>query len=77
MVLTPWCETTESEEWVKENTRGDVENTDDTANKAQTLSGSAKTLCIPFEQALMPEGQPCFTGNGKLAKSWTLWGRSY
>eukprot|EP01138_Halocafeteria_seosinensis_P010005 gb/GECG01010218.1/.p1 GENE.gb/GECG01010218.1/~~gb/GECG01010218.1/.p1 ORF type:complete len:407 (+),score=51.76 gb/GECG01010218.1/:1-1221(+) len=77
MVLTPWCETTESEEWVKENTKGDVDTGDGAEKDPKSLSGSAKTLCIPFEQAEMPKGQTCFTGNGKPAKSWTLWGRSY
>lgn len=77
MVLAPWCETTESEEWVKENTKGDVDTGEAAEKDAKSLSGSAKSLCIPFEQADMPDGQTCFTGNGKPAKSWTLWGRSY
>ena len=41
------------------------------------LTGAAKTLCIPFEQPALPEGQCCYTGCGHKAVSWTLWGRSY
>ena len=65
MVLAPWCEDPESEEWVK---RKSGEESD---------RGAAKTLCIPFEQPPLPAGTPCFTGNGKTATCWALWGRSY
>lgn len=45
---------------------------------AAKLSGSAKTLCIPFDQPPMAKGMKCFTGfEGKEATAWTLWGRSY
>jgi prolyl-tRNA synthetase len=65
MVLAPWCEDPESEEWVK---RKSGEESD---------RGAAKTLCIPFEQPPLPPNTPCFTGNGKVATCWALWGRSY
>ena len=65
MVLAPWCEEPESEEWVK-RTSG-----------AESDRGAAKTLCIPFEQPPLPPNTPCFTGNGKVATCWALWGRSY
>ena len=45
------------------------------AEEAQ-LTGSAKTLCIPFEQPAMPNGTKCFAC-GKPAKVTALWGRSY
>ena len=79
MVLAPWCEEVDSEEWVKEQTKKDGEEQKQTnpEEAAKGLSGAAKTLCIPFNQPPMPEGTLCFTGNGKPAKSWTLWGRSY
>ncbi len=92
MVLAPWCETIESEEWVKEQTKatGKVEKTPgaqpegDAAAAAGSeeeagkgLTGAAKTLCVPMEQPAMPEGTQCFTGNGKAARVWALWGRSY
>jgi prolyl-tRNA synthetase len=92
-VLAPWCELIASEEWVKDTSKafyadklaaaaaaaGDKVEADD----GKGLSGAAKTLCIPFAQPPMPEGQLCFTsqegspGLGKKATVWCLWGRSY
>ena len=91
MVLAPWCESIESEEWVKEQTKatGKAEKTPGTQPEGDAagaaaeeeagkgLTGAAKTLCVPMEQPGMPEGTPCFTGNGKPARVWALWGRSY
>lgn len=94
MVLAPWCQLKDSEEWVKEQTKAASEAAAAAAGKKQTqavaegeppmeegqkpaLTGAAKTLCIPFNQGPMPEGQLCFTGNGKPATAWCLWGRSY
>lgn len=92
LVLTPWCETIESEEWVKEQTRatgkaerapGSEEEPADAAAGAgaggpgKSLSGAAKTLCVPMEQAPLPPGTKCFTGLGGDATAWCLWGRSY
>ena len=64
MVLTPWCETKESEELVKKRTQGESEG------------GAAKTLCIPFVQPPLLPGQKCFI-TGAPATTWVLWGRSY
>ena len=80
LVLAPWCCTTETEEWVKEQTSPAAEEAaaaSSGAESAAKLTGSAKTLCIPFSQPPMPKGTPCFTGQGGLALSWTLWGRSF
>ena len=49
----------------------------DEVEASKSLTGAAKTLCIPLVQPPMPEGTQCFTGNGKPAVSWALWGRSY
>ena len=94
MVLAPWCQLKESEEWVKQQTKAAAE-AGAAASQASVLSapadgeppmeegqkpaltGAAKTLCIPFNQPAMPENQLCFTGNGKAATAWCLWGRSY
>ena len=65
MVLAPWCEDPASEEWVKKQ------------SALESDRGAAKTLCIPFEQPPLPQGTLCFTGNGKAASCWALWGRSY
>ncbi len=65
MVLAPWCEDPASEEWVKKKSAEESDR------------GAAKTLCIPFEQPPLAPGTRCFTGSGKEATCWALWGRSY
>jgi prolyl-tRNA synthetase len=95
LVLAPWSELVETEEWVKEQTgpRGaatraaeaaaaaaaaaDAAAEADEVEASKGLTGAAKTLCIPFEQPALPPGTKCFTGSGKDAVSWALWGRSY
>lgn len=82
LVLAPWCCTTETEDWVKDQTTPEAmaaqgEAVSGQEGEGRIPMGSAKTLCIPFNQPLMPPGTPCFTGQGGLAVSWTLWGRSY
>ena len=99
IVLAPWCELVEAEEWVKEQTGPKAkaeaaaaaaaaaaggggggaaagESAED-VEASKGLTGAAKTLCIPLVQPPLPEGTLCFTGNGKPAVSWALWGRSY
>lgn len=88
MVLSPWCEDTECEEIVKDMSgkesqeRLQAEGEDGDVD-VRALSGSAKTLCIPFEEEItrlgvekLPECTKCFRCDD-LAKSYTLWGRSY
>ena len=65
MVLTPWCETKESEEEVEHRCK--VESPGQAA---------PKTLCIPFEQPPLPAGAKCVV-TGAPATTWVLWGRSY
>jgi prolyl-tRNA synthetase len=91
LVLTPWCLTTESEEWVKEETKRRGEEVSKMAKgdaaagatevnekgESKALTGAAKTLCVPFVQPPMPPGTPCFTGNGQGAVEWCMWGRSF
>ncbi|KAK9079833.1 hypothetical protein SSX86_001506 [Deinandra increscens subsp. villosa] len=62
LILAPWCDEEEVEKEVKTKTKGET--------------GSAKTLCSPFDQPELPEGTICFA-SGKPAKIWTYWGRSY
>ncbi|KAK1429031.1 hypothetical protein QVD17_11230 [Tagetes erecta] len=62
LILAPWCDEEEVEKEVKTKTKGET--------------GSAKTLCSPFDQPEMPQGTLCFA-SGKPAKKWTYWGRSY
>jgi len=83
LILAPWCELKSTEDLVKEMTRdcgtkqekkgADDEEQDD----GKGLTGSAKPLCLPFNQPPMAAGTPCFTGNGEPARSWCLFGRSY
>jgi prolyl-tRNA synthetase len=85
MVLAPWCQETECEDKVKEKTtpvkkdnkpepKPNDNNQDEEFEPA--LSGSAKSLCMPFDQPKMEEGTCCFQC-GKPAKVYCLWGRSY
>lgn len=85
MVLSPWCEVTECEEDVKVRSGEESQQRQSEEGEAdvRALSGSAKTLCIPFAEELeklgiekLGEGKKCFACNRKAA-SYTLWGRSY
>lgn len=80
MVLTPWIggEHQDWEDWVKEKSReeslaarGEAAEDDRTAT-----SVAAKTLCIPFEQPVLPPGTKCIASDQE-ATCWILWGRSY
>ena len=82
LILAPWCELRESEDWVKENTGPNANQEEEKLTEeekeeaAKALTGAAKTLCVPFTQPPL-DGLKCFTGNGKPATAWCLWGRSY
>jgi len=67
--IAPWCGVVDCEMQVRERS-----GTESTATAAG-LSGSAKSLCIPFDQ---PKEKPevCFQC-GNAAVNWTLFGRSY
>ena len=73
VVKTPWCQDRQCEEKVKE--RSGVESKL-AKNDEQSMSGSAKTLCMPLKQDAVAEGTPCFHCGAKATK-WVLWGRSY
>ncbi|CAG9319709.1 unnamed protein product [Blepharisma stoltei] len=70
-VLTPWCQRNECEETVKHRSAEESKQTE-----GDHLTGSAKTLCQPFEQDPIQEGEACFQC-GEPAKHRALWGRSY
>ncbi|EZG62789.1 prolyl-tRNA synthetase [Gregarina niphandrodes] len=74
LVLAPWCQRTECEKDVKTKT-GKTTVTDQTT-AASGLSGSMKTLCMPFEQPHLEPDTSCFNCNEK-ATIYCLWGRSY
>lgn len=74
VVLTPWCEGKECEEKVKE--RSGIETKEGLFDAESSLTGSAKTLCIPLEYEPIKAGEVCFHCQ-KEAKVRVLWGRSY
>jgi len=81
IVLAPWCEHTECEEQVKHRSGEEAEAAEESKDegeeeKAKKLSGSAKTLCVPFEQEPMAAGTKCFQCD-RDASVYCLWGRSY
>jgi hypothetical protein len=79
--LAPWCNTVKCEKAVKDRSKEEsiakmLEKNEDEA----VLTGSAKTLCIPFSlgKQNFEEGDTtkCFHC-GEPAKVTALWGRSY
>lgn len=79
VVLIPFCEEPACEDQIKDATRSD-DHQEVGPNGEKLPSMGMKSLCIPFEQ---PEGlvkgeTKCLNPQcGKLAKSWTMFGRSY
>ena len=44
----------------------------------ESLTGAAKSLCIPFDQPELPANTKCICADcGCEAKNWTMFGRSY
>lgn len=71
LILTPWCEQNSCEEAVKKRSAEESK-----MDEGDHLTGSAKTLCMPFEQEpILPE-EKCFHC-GLAATRRVLWGRSY
>lgn len=77
--LTAWCDQVKCEQKIKDQSKEEslakmAEANDDEV----TLTGSAKTLCIPYElgNQNLTEGTKCFFC-GEPAKVTALWGRSY
>jgi len=74
IVKVPFCCTGDCE--------GEVKVKSAEQSKAQAtdqqfeLTGSAKSLCIPFDQDALPKGTKCFACD-RQAAAWTLFGRSY
>jgi len=82
LCLAPWCDVVECELNVKDRSKeeslqlAEEGKEEDNAEEEALLTGSAKTLCIPFEQKPLPEGAKCFAC-GQPATTTALWGRSY
>ena len=92
LVLTPWCNTKESEEVVKDRSSAEskafIETIDEEGEggvkkSIEILTGAAKTLCLPVdvEQFGVKKedlaSKKCFIMSEEDAKVWALWGRSY
>ncbi|KAI2642623.1 proline-tRNA ligase-like protein [Xylaria nigripes] len=77
VVLIPFCEAPNCEERIKEITKSE-EPKEGSQNEKQPTMGM-KSLCIPFEQpeGLTPETKCLNPECSSLAKSWTMFGRSY
>jgi prolyl-tRNA synthetase len=78
IVLTPWCDEGAEEEKVKEKSKEEsLKVMQEAGEEEEVLTGSAKTLCIPFKPLVaLKDGDKCFF-TGKPAKVMALWGRSY
>ena len=71
VVITPWCQQNSCEETVKKRSAEESKH-----EEAESLTGAAKTLCMPFEQDPITAGTKCFHC-GISATRRVLWGRSY
>mmetsp|Transcript_9069 Transcript_9069/g.16333 ORF Transcript_9069/g.16333 Transcript_9069/m.16333 type:complete len:576 (-) Transcript_9069:118-1845(-) len=83
LVLSPWCENSECEEKVKKRSAVETKKTVGVEEDQRGLTGSAKSLCMPFDEELerlqVKQLEPtavCFAC-GSRATKWCLWGRSY
>ena len=74
VVLTPWCQQDQCEKKVQE--RSGIETKQHLLEGEQSLTGQAKTLCMPLDQADIEPGEKCFHCGGE-AKTRVYWGRSY
>lgn len=73
----PWCNKQECEIEVKNRSKEESLKAMEAMNEEEgMLTGSAKTLCIPFKQVPLKNGAKCFAC-GKPATTTALWGRSY
>lgn len=78
IVQTPWCNEQECEKAAKDKSKEEsLKVMQEAGEDEEVLTGSAKTLCIPFEPKVhIQSGDKCFHC-GKDAKVKALWGRSY
>lgn len=75
VILAPWCGVTECEEDIKESSakRDDGEEFEED-DKAPSMG--AKSLCIPFDQPILSDGQKCIKCE-RTAVNYCMFGRSY
>lgn len=75
VILAPWCGVMECEEDIKESSakKDDGEEFEED-DKAPSMG--AKSLCIPFDQPVLNEGQKCIKCE-RIAVNYCMFGRSY
>ncbi len=74
-VIAPFCLTGECEKSIKERSSC---KTDPNQNKniSSTLTGSAKSMCVPYDQPPISQDTKCFACDQEAVK-WVLFGRCY
>lgn len=75
VIIAPWCGVMECEEDIKESSAKKDDGEEITVDEKAPSMG-AKSLCIPFEQPELKEGQKCVKC-GRPAINYTMFGRSY
>lgn len=75
VIVAPWCGVTECEEDIKESS-AKKDDGEEIAVDEKAPSMGAKSLCIPFEQPELKEGQKCIKCD-RPAINYTMFGRSY
>jgi len=75
VALVPFCGKKDCETNIKKRSR--EESKANASDEGFGLTGSAKSLCIPFDQPSDCTSTPCFGDCGANGVSWCLFGRSY
>jgi len=78
IILAPWCTQQKCEKEVKRRSAEDSKQyiIDSGDSGEDVLTGSAKTLNVPYEQPALAEGTCCFACESPATVT-ALWGRSY
>lgn len=75
VILSPWCGVMDCEEDIKDSS-AKQDDGEEIETDEKSPSMGAKSLCIPFEQPELKEGQTCVKCDRK-AINYTMFGRSY
>ncbi|ESX01143.1 hypothetical protein KL918_002785 [Ogataea parapolymorpha] len=75
VILAPWCGVPECEDDIKDSS-AKKDDGEDYETDEKSPSMGAKSLCIPYDQPELKEGQKCVKC-GKPAVNFTMFGRSY
>ncbi|CAI5760444.1 unnamed protein product [Candida verbasci] len=75
VILSPWCGSNECEDDIKDSSAKKDDGEDEEEDEKAPSMG-AKSLCIPFEQPDLKEGQKCVKC-GEKAVTYCMFGRSY